>query len=430
MSFKQSSINPPTMSLPDSAADKQRTFTAPVLKPLTLGGVGLGHNSTSATSDKSVTSRLQSPKLSFTLDNSPAHQPAVQDWIPANTPLQLVQRLNETEDAVSFTFSTVGNARFAFKAGQFVTLAVTIADKTHYRAYSISSIPGQQQLRLTIKRVPGGLVSNWLVDNLQVGDSLSAINIAGEFNSQDCSHKAKLLFISAGCGITPVMSMAKTLLSQDTDNTESEQDIAFLHCTRDKHNIIFANEMVEMTAAHSQFKVQLLLEEHVNTQLPSLPGRISAETLLQCYPDLHQRTIFLCGPVGFMQAVQQMIAASDFDMTHFFQESFTPAAESNQAGALSTTDNTSTTAAVKLYVPDFAVEAEVAAGDSLLDALEAHGVPIIGACRAGVCGSCKCKVNKGGVTSTSTATLTEDEIAQGYVLACSSTLTADVEVSL
>jgi len=351
----------------------------------------------------------------------------------------LVKRELETHDSMSFTFAAADQTLFDFKPGQFVTLAVEIEGKTHYRAYSISSVPQQKQLRLTIKRVPDGLVSNWLADNLSIGDSLSALNIAGQFNSSDCKHKSKLLLISAGCGITPVMSIAKTLLAHNSD-----ADIEFLHCARDKDNIIFHDEMLTLLAQHKNFNVQLLLENSDGfasfsannsatnrTALSHQTGMVSKDVIQQLYPDLQDRTIFLCGPVGFMKAVENIAQESDFGMANFFQESFTPAADNKQQDQLSlNASGVSDAATVMLYVPDFSVEKEVVQGSSLLELLENNGVPIIGACRAGVCGSCKCKVTKGKVKSTSSETLTAAEIEQGFVLACSSTVEGDLAVAL
>ncbi|QUM84522.1 hybrid-cluster NAD(P)-dependent oxidoreductase [Moritella sp. 28] len=414
------------------------TLSPPVLKSLKLNSSGLGQ-----ATPKPLSPKLASPKLSFSLGETitkPSLKPAV--WSPSTTPLVLVKRESETHDSMSFTFAAADQALFDFKPGQFVTLAVKIENKTHYRAYSISSAPQQKQLRLTIKRVPDGLVSNWLADNLSIGDSLSALNIAGQFNSSDCKHKSKLLLISAGCGITPVMSIAKTLLAHNSD-----ADIEFLHCARDKDNVIFHDEMQTLLTQYSNFKVQLLLEnsdgfatfsannntnektnEKTNSRaLSHQTGMVSADVIRQLYPDLNQRTIFLCGPVGFMKAVENIAQESDFDMANFFQESFTPAADNKQQDQIS---SGATETSVMLHVPDFAVEAEVIQGSLLLDALEKHGVPVIGACRAGVCGSCKCKVTKGSVTSTSTETLTEEDVEQGFVLACSSTLKDDVTVAL
>lgn len=448
-----SSSNTPSSTLSPPA------LSSPVLKPLKLNSTGLGQSTTSkekpapvssklpaptlsppklsfslgGNNSKLKSSKLATPKLSFSLGKStPKVTIAPAAWSPATTPLVLVKRELETHDSMSFTFAAADQAQFDFKPGQFVTLAVKIENKTHYRAYSISSVPQQKQLRLTIKRVPDGLVSNWLADNLSIGDSLSALNIAGQFNSSDCKHKSKLLLVSAGCGITPVMSIAKTLLAHNSD-----ADIEFLHCARDKDNVIFHDEMQSLLAQHKNFNVQLLLENSdgftsfsADTDNPSLShqtGMVSTEVIQQLYPDLKQRTIFLCGPVGFMKAVENIAQESDFDMANFFQESFTPAADNTQQEQIS---SGATATSVMLHVPDFAVEAEVIQGSLLLDALEKHGVPVIGACRAGVCGSCKCKVTKGSVKSTSTETLTAEEIEQGFVLACSSTVEGDLAVAL
>ncbi|WP_232286625.1 hybrid-cluster NAD(P)-dependent oxidoreductase [Moritella sp. PE36] len=419
-------LSTPKLSSPKLSTSK---LSPPKLN-FALGG-------SSSTKSEKPSSKLSAPKLSFSLGKStPKVTIAPAAWSPSTTPLVLVKRELETHDSMSFTFAAADQAQFDFKPGQFVTLAVNIDGKTHYRAYSISSVPQQKQLRLTIKRVPDGLVSNWLADNLTIGDSLSALNIAGQFNSSDCKHKPKLLLISAGCGITPVMSIAKTLLAHNSD-----ADIEFLHCARDKDNVIFHDEMQTLLAQHKNFNVQLLLENSdgfasfsANTDNPSLShqtGMVSSEVIQQLYPDLKQRTIFLCGPVGFMKAVENIAQESDFDMANFFQESFTPAADNKQQDQLSLkVSGVSDVATVMLYVPDFSVEKKVVQGSSLLELLENNGVPIIGACRAGVCGSCKCKITKGEVKSTSSETLTAAEIEQGFVLACSSTVDGDLTVAL
>ena len=444
-----------------SSKTPSSTLTPPALKPLQLNSSGLGKTTKPATSkltppklnfalggSKSTSaSKFATPKLSFSLGETAVKSVVKKNvkpttWSPTTTSLVLVKRELETHDSMSFTFAAADQTLFDFKPGQFVTLAIEIDGKPHYRAYSISSVPQQKQLRLTIKRVPDGLVSNWLADNLSIGDSLSALNIAGQFNSSDCKHKSKLLLISAGCGITPVMSIAKTLLAQDSD-----ADIEFLHCARDKDNVIFHHEMQMLLGQHKHFNVQLLLENSDgfadfsdngsgnddankktnSSALSHQTGMVSTEVIQQLYPDLKERTIFLCGPVGFMKAVENIAQETDFDMANFFQESFTPAADNKQQDQIS---SGASTESVMLYVPDFAVERKVAQGSTLLELLENNGVPIIGACRAGVCGSCKCKVTKGSVKSTSTETLTAAEIEQGFVLACSSTVEGDITVAL
>ncbi|ROS05410.1 NADH oxidoreductase Hcr [Sinobacterium caligoides] len=338
-------------------------------------------------------------------------------WNPSSSPLILQQRLNQTADTVSFVFTNADKLPFQFKPGQFATLTINIDGKAYHRAYSISSVPEQQQLQLTIKRVPGGLVSNWLIDNLLPGQQINTTSIAGEFNSVDCAHGNKLLFISAGCGITPVMSMARTLLQASSDH-----DICFLHCARDMNNIIFAKEMKQLATQHPTFKPRLLLEDAANST--EAEGLISLPMLEQLCPDFRQRSLFLCGPTGFMEACKSIVESAAYDMSQFYQESFTPAANDSQRG------NSDADTLVQISVPKLKLKLAANAGSTLLTALEDNEVPIIAACRSGVCGSCKCKITAGEVVSTSQGALSNEEVAQGFVLACSSTLMSDTEIEL
>lgn len=139
-----------------------------------------------------------------------------------------------------------------------------------------------------------------------------------------------------------------------------------------------------------------------------------------------------------MQDIESYLKELEFNMDNFYQESFTPAIQSNTSLANSNTASAESQAEasadsngdVKVFVPAFGKEVEADVGTPLVDSLESASVPIIIACRSGLCGSCKCKVIKGSVESSSQETLTPEQIEQGYVLACSSTIQSDVEVEL
>lgn len=346
----------------------------------------------------------------------------MQAWLD-NEALELVcvRKWHETPDTVSLELSSRNSdLRFDFKPGQFITLGVNMPEKLDYRAYSISSRPGEKQLKLTIKRVEGGLVSNYMVDHFDEGDEVDVLKPAGAFNSVDClpSKSNRVTLVSAGCGITPVMAMTQQWLA-----TNENIDIDFIHMARSREETIYYHELLALEAEHENFHLRLLLKDASNTQCPQ--GRLDKNWLLKLSPDIQERTVYLCGPVGFMQDVERYLTEIDFDMANFYQESFTPKASEIMD---STADTGSSN--VKVVVPDFGVEFAADKGSALIDSLEQAGVPVIAACRSGICGSCKCKVNKGEVVSSSTETLTEEEIAQGYVLACSSQVQSDVEVSL
>jgi NADH oxidoreductase Hcr len=350
---------------------------------------------------------------------------AIKAWDPSTETLVCVAKWNETVDTVTFRFEAnvakKSTRKFEFKPGQFLTIGVEIDSKVEYRAYSMSSIPNEQSVELTIKRVDGGKVSNHLIDHLDIGDVVTSLRPEGKFNSTDCQHRNKITLISAGCGITPVMSMAKQWLE-----TKADVDINFVHIARNKTSIIFAEQLKNLSTDNRNFHANLLLKNAEGTEYRE--GKINKETLQELCPDLQQSTVFLCGPVQFMEDVKGYVQNSDFDMNHFFEESFSPAEPVTQVDEVKGEEHTDD--AVNISVPDFGFEMKTGKGTLLIDALEKGGIPVIAACRSGVCGSCKCKVAVGTVQSSSQETLTADEIEQGFVLACSSTVTANVEVSL
>ncbi|MCW8348625.1 hybrid-cluster NAD(P)-dependent oxidoreductase [Vibrio sp. ZSDZ65] len=329
----------------------------------------------------------------------------------------------ETPDSVTFELSpNRHDVTFQFKPGQFSSLGFDIEGNKHFRAYSISSKPGDSSLRFTVKRVSNGLVSNHVVEQLEVGQRVEAMTPVGQFNNVDCIPQEKVLMISAGCGITPVMSMVDDWLANN-----AHVDIEFLHLAKSKQDTIYFNKISELNDTVDNFNLKMLLEDSSGTEYPQ--GVISLEWLLKLVADFHDRTIYLCGPTGFMEVVKSALEQADFDMSHFHQESFTPA-ESQHITDGTVTDVTQDVTSVKVMVPDFGVELDAEAGSLLLDALEKGGVPVIAACRSGICGSCKCKVKVGQVQSSSTETLTAADVENGFVLACSSQIKTDVEVAL
>lgn len=324
----------------------------------------------------------------------------------------------ETDDAVSIILEPSDGNRIqfnGFKPGQFVSLGIKIDEKVEYRAYSIASMPGEEHIKLTIKRVEGGLVSNYLLDQLCIGDQVSVLAPTGPFNSVDCPPQDKVVMLSAGCGITPVMSMSKTWLAEQT-----ELDIVFVHMAKSAAQTIYFDELETMDAKHEHFHLKLLLKDNSGTRHPQ--GRLDLEWLKTLCPDIAQRTVYLCGPTQFMQDMERNAAQLGVESSQFHQESFTPI-ESHQT-------ESSNGSVVQVDVPAFGVSTQVDQGATLADVLEENGVPIIIACRSGMCGSCKCKVTKGEVSRTSTETLSEQDIANGYTLACSSQLQSDVEIEL
>ncbi|NAZ54045.1 2Fe-2S iron-sulfur cluster binding domain-containing protein [Vibrio toranzoniae] len=342
--------------------------------------------------------------------------------------LVCLKKWHETPDTVSVELGSIPqDLHFNFKPGQFITLGLDMPTKTDYRAYSVASCPEDNRLKLTVKRVEGGLVSNFIVDELDEGDEVSVLKPSGGFNCIDCMPTAakKVTLVSAGCGITPVMAMVKYWLSQD-----SEMEIDFVHMARNKLETIYFEELHQIDKAYANFNLKLLLKDNQGTTASQ--GRLDKNWLVKLSPDILDRTVYLCGPVGFMEDIEGYLKELEFNMDNFYQESFTPVLKDNQkvAGANMNSTEVDGSSSVTVFVPTFGKEVEAEFGTPLADALEQAGVPIIIACRSGICGSCKCKVTKGSVESSSQETLTSEQIEQGYVLACSSKIQSDIEVEL
>jgi NADH oxidoreductase Hcr len=354
-----------------------------------------------------------------------------------NDSIELIcsKKWQETEDTVSFELShSDQEVLFDFKPGQFATLGFNVDGRQEFRAYSMCSIPQQSHLQFTVKRVEEGKVSNYIVDQLSDGDRVTVLKPQGRFNSVECklaSHKVVL--VSAGCGITPVMSMAKQWLSTLTQNTDTQIDIEFIHIARTMDSTIYYQQLLALDAQHDNFHCKLLLKESSGDR--HFQGRLDKQWLMTLCPDLLERTLFLCGPVAFMQDVASYLDQLEFNMDNFYQESFTPAHHDfvdNAPASHSSGDQECAGRALPLVIsiPAFAAQIEAASGSLLVDALEKASIPVIAACRSGVCGSCRCKVISGTVISTSQETLSDEDRAQGYVLSCSTQVWSDVEVSL
>lgn len=372
----------------------------------------------------------------------------MKQWDYLKSPLVLRSRRDETPDTVSFFFEAQDQGIFEFKPGQFVIVKVFVDGRDFARAYSISSLPGSNMLQLTVKRVKGGVVSNWLIDHLRPDDVLWTLGIGGVFNVVDCKVRSKVVFISAGCGITPVLSMARYLCSLKQEPPE----MLFLHRAHDMEHVISFADMNKLERECKRFQYHLFLTKpdegrsgQANHGQPNggdkqyLQGKITAgsltmEQLRGLCPDYHDSTVFLCGPELFMQNVEDMLQLDGFDMQYFFHEDFSPQHYLKKAQSVSTEfaapNGANLVQRYTVSVPGFNYQTQAEKDSLLLDVLDEGDIPVIGACRSGVCGACKCQVTKGRIASGSQAALSPQEIEQGFVLACSSKIIDNIEVSL
>jgi glycine betaine catabolism B len=379
-------------------------------------------------------------------------------WQEGDLTVRCIQIIEETNDAKTFRFVAEPPVLFSYKPGQFVTLDLEIDGQQISRSYSISSTPSRPHtLEITVKRVPAsspdlprGMVSNWLNDNLQVG---SQVKLSGPMGKFTCfTYPApKLLFLSAGSGITPMMGMSRWIY-----DTGADCDVVFFHSARTNNDVIFRDELELLATRQPNFHLAVSLTGKSSST--GLKGRLSPAMLEVICPDFRDRVVFVCGSSSFMDSAKKMLTELDLPMANYYQESFgspkkkavkpseraieTPTTDApkfgiaaflgniksnftaqspSPGGAVALSPNCGTPAATTSIQVVFEKSGKevVSDGDeSVLELAERVGVKIRNSCRAGSCGSCKKLVRSGSVTMSDREGLEPGEAEAGYVLCC------------
>ncbi|PWC18653.1 NADH oxidoreductase [Brenneria roseae subsp. roseae] len=320
--------------------------------------------------------------------------------------MQVHSITQETSDV--WTISLINNDFYPYQPGQYALVSIANRADT-LRAYTLSSSPGLSRfITLTVRRLDDGIGSRWLTRQLKPGDYLWLSDAQGEFTCANAGSD-RYLMAAAGCGVTPIMSMCRWLLAN-----KPQTDIQVIFNVRSPQQMIFANEWQALVHRYPQ-RLRLTLAAEEDAAAGFLTGRISQELLSQQVPDIASRTVMTCGPEPYMQQVETFCQQFGVPAERFFKERFHTVDEA--------VDSDSKPLTLTINRPLQTLRVPV--GISLLAALEANKLPVLAACRAGVCGSCKTRVLSGNYTTTSMMTLTPAEIAQGYVLACSCQLQGD-----
>ncbi len=333
------------------------------------------------------------------------------------------QRRQETDDVATFVFRAQRPVLFRFVPGQFITLELEIDGETVNRCYTISSAPTRPDtLSITVKRVPGGKVSNWLHDRLQPGMSLRVLGPAGEFCA-DLHPAAKYLFLSGGSGVTPLMSM-----SRSTHDRGEDSDIVFVHSARTPRDIIFRRELGVLAASRPGFRTAFVCERRGDEADWAAPtGYLDLPLLARIAPDFAEREIFCCGPEPYMAAVRALLAEAGFDMRRYHEESFNFAVADEADAPVEVPAGE----AAEGHAVEFAqsgVTVRCAPGQSLLEAARAAGLRMPSSCAKGVCGTCKSRLVSGQVDMKHGGGIRQREIDQGLILPCCSTPLTDLIV--
>ncbi len=335
-------------------------------------------------------------------------------------PLRVKRIVQETADARSFVLEAPDDPddpdeTFRYRAGQFCTFRVHIDGDEHLRSYSMSSAPETDgDLTVTVKRVPGGLVSNWLHDHLSEGDVLEVTKPAGVFCVRD--GERPVVAFCGGSGVTPVMSITKSVLAG------TGRPVRVLYANRDRDSVIFHDQLQRLAADHPE---RLDVRHHLDAK----GGFLDASAVEAFVGADLDADFYICGPAPFMDLIETTLGAIGVDPDRIAIERFVNAGQTTPPTAAAAVDVERP--GPKTDVPETDVPETVTVilkgrrnaiayqpGDTVLETARRGGLAAPFSCEAGNCATCMALVCEGSATMRVNNALTAEEVDEGWVLTC------------
>jgi 3-ketosteroid 9alpha-monooxygenase subunit B len=321
-------------------------------------------------------------------------------------PLAVIQVVDETDDTRTFVLDVPDDLAevYRYRPGQFCTFRVRIDDDEHFRCYSMSSAPETDpHLAVTVKRVPGGTVSNWFNDKVAVGDLVDTSPPAGTFCLRDGGRP--LVGFCGGSGITPVLSLAKSALAS------TGRTVRLLYASREPDSVIFDEALREL---EHRSPGRLEVRRHFDSA-SGFPRPAAVVDLVGGEPGAD---FYICGPGPFMDLVEETLLGAGVAPGSILIERFvTP--EPGESIPVEATDGTAP-ATIVLQLQGRRHEVAYHAGDTVLETARRAGLPAPYSCEAGNCATCMALLHEGSVSMRANNALTPDEVEEGWVLTCQS----------
>jgi len=313
--------------------------------------------------------------------------------------LTVADVIDETADARSFVLDVPPPLadRFAYAAGQFCTFRATLAGEPVVRCYSMSSSPDTgDPFTVTVKRVPGGTMSNWMNDTLAPGDAIEVMPPAGRFVLR--AAETPIVAFAGGSGITPVLSIVKTALAT------TAREIALVYANRGAGSVIFAAALERLRAGSGG---RLSVHHHLDSET----GFLDATACAALVGDRTQGDVYVCGPGPYMAVVEAGLEQRGIDPARLFIERFDLPDE--PAAAVE-----SATEAMVIRLDGRKHRVRYERGDTILDTARRAGLKPPFACQAGNCGTCMAYLDEGAATMRVNNALDGDEVREGWILTC------------
>lgn len=341
----------------------------------------------------------------------------------------------ETEDAVSVFFDIPEDLKedYKYKSGQYFTLRFFFDEQDNRRSYSICTSPYTDDgVAVTVKKVEGGAVSPYINDTLTEGQLVDVMTPTGNFtvDPNPEAEKSYILF-GGGSGITPLMSIIKTVLSQ-----EKNSKVLLVYANVNEDAIIFKEKLSELDKEYSdRFNVIHHLDNSEGSTIEHRQGRIDKEQCINILNLLDKDIVnnseyYLCGPGGMMVQIENALEEKGIDKKKVHKESFTVEDEDgNPKEIKKTKESTEEVTSIKVILYGEETEIDINDNETILAAGIRAGIDPPFSCQIGACSTCRAKLKSGEVDMEADDALMEDEIEEGFILTCSCyPLTSDVVV--
>lgn len=326
--------------------------------------------------------------------------------------LSIKNYIQETANAVSLIFDIPEDLKdnFSFKAGQYVTLKTTIEAKEIRRSYSICSSPNSGELKVAIKRVENGVFSTYAISHLKTGDVIEVHEPEGKFILEP-TRSTNYLGIVAGSGITPVLSMIKTVLQ-----LEPSSSFTLIYGNKSSDETMFKTELDALSLAYdTRFNLEYVFSRQ--NEEGSLFGRIDEGHtnyfIKNIYKNWSFKTAFLCGPEEMIKTVSTTLKENHYKESQILFELFT--ASINEESSSELKDGQTE---VTVLLDDEELSFTMNQKDNILAAALRNDVDAPYSCQGGVCSSCLGKVTQGTAVMVKNSILTDDEVNEGFILTC------------
>jgi len=348
--------------------------------------------------------------------------------------LKVKQIIPETKDAISIAFEVPADRKISYKSGQFLTLITTIGGKEVRRAYSLCSSPFvDTDLVVTVKRVDQGLMSNWLPDNLKAGQTMKVMEPMGQFTTEyDVKRKRHLILFAGGSGITPMMSIIKSILTQEPDSI-----LSLIYCNRDEESIIFRTELAKWETKYEGRLHVIHVLDNAPMNWTGYSGLLNHDMLTKLFervPDwgIDKTTYLMCGPEGMMKNVENLLAERHIPKEKIFKESFVQGTiDKKEEEAAPSTSGALQAREVTIRYDGMEVKFVVEPHMTILQTALDQGYDLPYSCQSGLCTACRGKCLSGQVKLDEEEGLSQSERAEGYVLTCvGHPLTDDVVIEI